>query len=210
MAWRVTHYEQAIDLIEAMMSSIVPGSDYHKPPDTSDLDEFLTLSSPLENSAGVSPDYTTPEYQLSPGTNTPASLTAGKDSASPEHRIPHTRKDAEPNPDLTAPQAGPSPPAPAAEKVEASICCEICGYRPRGSPDWFKGSMAKHKKTQHRSEPRIYKCPFPGCTSKYKNRPDNLRQHQIDKGHFVNGEGPGVRAGGKSEGKRESKRRKVG
>lgn len=209
-AWRVTHYEQAIDLIESMISSIEPGSNARKSPDMSDLDEFLALSSPLENSADVSPDYTTPEFKLSPGTNTPSSLTTAKDSASPGHISPHNRQDTDPNTDSTTPQIGSSSPAPAAEKVEAEICCEICGYRPRGSPDWFKGSLAKHKKTQHRSEPRIYKCPFPGCTSKYKNRPDNLRQHQIDKGHFVNGEGAGARSGDKDEGKRGSKRRKVG
>ncbi|KAK7956120.1 uncharacterized protein PG986_005342 [Apiospora aurea] len=73
-------------------------------------------------------------------------------------------------------------------KVEANSCCEICGYRPKGDPQWFKGSMAKHKKLQHSTDPpRIYKCSYPGCTSAYKNRPDNLRQHQIEKGHFVEG-----------------------
>lgn len=74
------------------------------------------------------------------------------------------------------------------QKIEANSCCEICGYRPKGDPQWFKGSMAKHKKLQHSTEPpRIYKCSYPGCTSAYKNRPDNLRQHQIEKGHFVEG-----------------------
>ncbi|KAK3306549.1 uncharacterized protein B0T15DRAFT_144488 [Chaetomium strumarium] len=77
----------------------------------------------------------------------------------------------------------------AGQKVEANSCCEICGYRPKGDPQWFKGSMAKHKKLQHSTEPpKIYKCPYPGCTSQYKNRPDNLRQHQIEKNHFVQGE----------------------
>lgn len=76
----------------------------------------------------------------------------------------------------------------AQQKVEANSCCEICGYRPKGDPQWFKGSMAKHKKLQHSTDPpKIYKCPYPGCTSAYKNRPDNLRQHQIEKGHFVDG-----------------------
>ena len=65
--------------------------------------------------------------------------------------------------------------------------------------------MAKHKKLQHSTAPpRIYKCPFPGCTSQYKNRPDNLRQHQIEKGHWVEGQGEG---GG--NGRRPSKRKKV-
>lgn len=86
--------------------------------------------------------------------------------------------------------------------VEANAVCEICGYRPKGDPQWFKGSMAKHKKLQHsNAPPRIYKCPYPGCTSQYKNRPDNLRQHQIEKSHFVGGEDIAP--------KRPSKRKKV-
>ncbi|EMR70322.1 putative zinc finger protein [Eutypa lata UCREL1] len=77
-------------------------------------------------------------------------------------------------------------------KVEANDCCEVCGYRPKGDPQWFKGSMAKHKKLQHSTGPPImYRCPFPGCTSAYKNRPDNLRQHQIEKGHFIDAAGGG-------------------
>lgn len=90
----------------------------------------------------------------------------------------------------------------AGQKVEAASCCEICGYRPKGDPQWFKGSMAKHKKLQHSTEPpKIYKCPYPGCTSQYKNRPDNLRQHQIEKNHWVHGE--------ESAPRRPSKRKKV-
>ncbi|KAJ9148915.1 Zinc finger protein [Pleurostoma richardsiae] len=86
--------------------------------------------------------------------------------------------------------------------TESHACCEICGYRPKGDPQWFRGSMAKHKKLQHSAEPpKIFKCPFPGCTSQYKNRPDNLRQHQIEKGHFVEGEEGATR--------RPSKRKKM-
>jgi hypothetical protein len=89
------------------------------------------------------------------------------------------------------------------QKVEADACCDICGYRPKGDPQWFKGSMAKHKKLQHSTQPpKIYKCPYPGCTSQYKNRPDNLRQHQIEKNHWVPGEE------GQSS-RRPSKRKKV-
>ncbi|OHF02190.1 hypothetical protein CORC01_02470 [Colletotrichum orchidophilum] len=85
-------------------------------------------------------------------------------------------------------------------EAEANKCCDICGYRPKGDPQWFKGSMAKHKKLQHsKAPPKIYKCPYPGCTSQYKNRPDNLKQHQQDKGHFVDG--------GETE-RRPSKRKK--
>ena len=95
----------------------------------------------------------------------------------------------------------PSPSSDSASKVEAADCCEICGYRPKGDPQWFKGSMAKHKKLQHSTGPPvIYRCPFPGCTSAYKNRQDNLRQHQLEKGHFV---------GDEAAGRRPSKRKKV-
>ncbi|KAK4174024.1 hypothetical protein QBC36DRAFT_313333 [Triangularia setosa] len=73
--------------------------------------------------------------------------------------------------------------------VEADSKCDECGYRPKGHPKWFKGSMAKHKRLKHsREPPKIYQCPYPGCTSQYKNRPDNLRQHQIEKRHFLEGE----------------------
>ncbi|OIW31979.1 hypothetical protein CONLIGDRAFT_248296 [Coniochaeta ligniaria NRRL 30616] len=86
--------------------------------------------------------------------------------------------------------------------IEAEACCEECGYRPKGDPQWFKGSMSKHRRVMHSAAPpRIYKCPFPGCASQYKNRPDNLRQHQIEKGHFVEGEEVATR--------RPSKRKKT-
>ncbi|KAI1738764.1 hypothetical protein F4680DRAFT_157757 [Xylaria scruposa] len=85
--------------------------------------------------------------------------------------------------------SGPSTLTSSSQKVEANERCEICGYRPKGDPQWFKGSMAKHKKMQHSTNPPIiYKCPFPGCNSEYKNRRDNLRQHQIEKNHFVGDE----------------------
>ncbi|RYP06637.1 hypothetical protein DL765_009411 [Monosporascus sp. GIB2] len=93
---------------------------------------------------------------------------------------------------------------PKSSKVEADECCEECGYRPKGAPQWFKGSMAKHKRLQHSTAPPvIYQCPFPGCTSAYKNRPDNLRQHQLEKGHFVDG-------GDNEAARRPSKKRKKG
>ncbi|KAI1098834.1 hypothetical protein F4804DRAFT_112267 [Jackrogersella minutella] len=86
--------------------------------------------------------------------------------------------------------ASPKPPSSSTmQKTEANDSCEICGYRPKGDPQWFKGSMAKHKKMQHSTGPPIiYKCPYPGCNSQYKNRQDNLRQHQIEKNHFVGDE----------------------
>lgn len=120
------------------------------------------------------------------------------------------------SPDLSRPTVVPTPPNPSTpghadaspiptsssmgQKVEANDSCDICGYRPKGDPQWFKGSMAKHKKMQHSTNPPvIYKCPFPGCNSQYKNRQDNLRQHQIEKNHFV----------GDEAGRRPSKRKKM-
>ncbi|CAJ2513505.1 Uu.00g016240.m01.CDS01 [Anthostomella pinea] len=96
--------------------------------------------------------------------------------------------------------AGPSSSSASGSKIEANDCCELCGYRPKGDPQWFKGSMAKHKKMQHSTNPPvIYRCPYPGCNSQYKNRQDNLRQHQIEKNHFVGDEAT----------RRPSKRKKV-
>jgi hypothetical protein len=82
-------------------------------------------------------------------------------------------------------QESPQAQSPVA-KAEADASCELCGYRPKGDPQWFRGSMAKHKKLQHSDNPpKVYKCPFPGCKSSFQKRPDNLRQHQIEKNHFV-------------------------
>ena len=80
--------------------------------------------------------------------------------------------------------------APSPKKVEAEApdCCELCGYRPKGDPKWFRGSMLKHRLTKHSEEVVIYKCNFPGCNSQYRNRPDNLKQHQVEKNHFVGDE----------------------
>ncbi|CAK7219743.1 hypothetical protein SCUCBS95973_003922 [Sporothrix curviconia] len=83
--------------------------------------------------------------------------------------------------------------SPKKVEVEADDCCELCGYRPKGDPKWFRGSMAKHRLTKHSAEV-IYKCPFPDCTSQYRNRPDNLRQHQLEKNHFVGDDAATVKA----------------
>jgi hypothetical protein len=86
---------------------------------------------------------------------------------------------------MTLTESAPGPSSPPV-KTDAGACCEICGYRPKGDPQWFRGSMAKHKKLQHSTKPpQVFKCPYPGCNSAYKSRPDNLRQHQIEKNHFV-------------------------
>lgn len=99
-----------------------------------------------------------------------------------------------------APSSSGSPPQ---QKTEADAGCELCGYRPKGDPRWFHGSMAKHKKLQHSAKPpKMYRCPYPGCSSAYKNRPDNLRQHQLEKKHFVEGQDG-------ASSRRPSKRRRV-
>ncbi|KAH6672718.1 hypothetical protein F5X68DRAFT_174970 [Plectosphaerella plurivora] len=86
--------------------------------------------------------------------------------------------------DVTAQQA-----ASSSLKVAAKESCSLCGFRPKGHPKWFRGTMAKHMKNQHSAEPdKIFKCTFPGCKSEYRNRPDNLRQHQIEKGHMMEGD----------------------
>ncbi|EPE09958.1 zinc finger protein [Ophiostoma piceae UAMH 11346] len=79
-------------------------------------------------------------------------------------------------------------PSPKKAEAEAPDCCELCGYRPKGDPKWFRGSMLKHRLTKHSEEVIIYKCNFPGCNSQYRNRPDNLKQHQVEKNHFVGDE----------------------
>ncbi|EFX04145.1 zinc finger protein [Grosmannia clavigera kw1407] len=86
-------------------------------------------------------------------------------------------------------EEAPSAETPAGQKVEveSDACCQICSYRPKGDPQWFRGSMNKHMKTKHSGEV-IYKCPYPNCNSQYRNRLDNLQQHQREKNHFVGSE----------------------
>ncbi|KAJ2903601.1 hypothetical protein MKZ38_009654 [Zalerion maritima] len=98
--------------------------------------------------------------------------------------------------------AQPQPSSPSQVKVESQEQCEICGYRPKGDPRWFQGSMSKHKKTKHSNEPdKIYKCPYPGCQSSYKNREDNLKQHMKEKNHYVTTD--------EDQSRRPSKRKKL-
>lgn len=151
---------------------------------------YQDVSSSEQGPATAPKSYTTTTSH----TGTPSNFTASPDLSRPM-AVPTPPKastpagaGASPNPNSTTP------------KVEANDACEICGYRPKGDPQWFKGSMAKHKKMQHSTGPPvIYKCPYPGCHSQYKNRQDNLRQHQIEKNHFV----------GDEAGRRPSKRKKI-
>ncbi|KAF5675936.1 hypothetical protein FHETE_2326 [Fusarium heterosporum] len=99
------------------------------------------------------------------------------------------------------PSSAPATAASSMAKIKSNSSCKLCGYTPEGDPRWFSGSMAKHMKLQHSPKPpTIYRCEYPGCTSQYKNRPDNLRQHMIEKGHFPDGQDIKLRS---------SKRRKV-
>lgn len=149
--------------------------------DNFDFGTFADLNTPLGGYDTTRVEFMTDtSLSVTPQTNhDSAPVTAGTSPPShgPTPTIPPTN-----NPMTDEPSSG-------AARTESDSCCEICGYRPEGDPRWFLGSMAKHKKLQHASTPpRIYKCPFPGCKSQYTNRPDNLRQHQLKKGHFVDGQ----------------------
>ncbi|EWZ79266.1 hypothetical protein FOXG_12505 [Fusarium oxysporum f. sp. lycopersici 4287] len=71
---------------------------------------------------------------------------------------------------------------------KAKIQFHLCKYEPRGDPRWFRGSMAKHMKLKHSDKPpKVFRCDYPGCGKEYRNRQDNLHQHQRRHGHFTNG-----------------------
>lgn len=144
-------------------------------------------SGPTVESAAFAP---TPAAPLALGTET-LQLMEEDPLIPPNPSVPSIAE-----PTATAPSAATASTA----KVESDNCCEICGYRPKGDPRWFVGSMAKHMKTIHSENPQIFRCPYPGCTSQYSKRADNLRQHQIEKGHFVDGEG--------NQGRRPRKRKR--
>ena len=119
----------------------------------------------------------------------PLLITTPPESAQSSGQSPMSSPTSDDNQRQTSQSSEPTTEQSNAQKIEANSCCDICGYRPKGDPQWFKGSMAKHKKLQHSTAPpKIYKCPYPGCSSQYRNRPDNLRQHQIEKGHWVQGD----------------------
>ncbi|KAH7626339.1 hypothetical protein B0T09DRAFT_272606 [Sordaria sp. MPI-SDFR-AT-0083] len=108
------------------------------------------------------------------------------------------------------PSATPTPCQKPDSDPQSPPQCHLCDYRPNGHPRWYKGSMAKHMKVKHSDQPdRIYACTYPGCKSQYKNRPDNLRQHKIEKGHWVEGE-EGFGYGSGANERRPSKKRKKG
>jgi hypothetical protein len=179
---RSTYSCHAIDLIQTIIATldapVIPTTSAAG--DTSAaLEDFInSLNTDFEGPI----ELLGPEDLLSTGDHMTPIPNIGISSA---HDAQHTASEsAHHSSHSPAPQPGSSN-----QKIESNDCCNLCGYRPKGDPQWFKGSMAKHKKLQHATTPpKIYRCPFPGCTSQYKNRPDNLRQHQIDKGHFVEDE----------------------
>jgi hypothetical protein len=215
---RDTYHELGISLVEGIVAAL------DKPRDdvidtVSDLDEFIkklneeygnatsTALTGLEfdvtidpaSLCGLAESLTVPTVIMTPPEATRPQTSVSQNNglvSNPESGELCRVGDVGPLPSQSTQQGGETC------KVEANAYCEVCGYRPKGDPQWFKGSMAKHKKLQHSSKPpRIYKCPFPGCSSQYKNRPDNLRQHQIEKNHWVAGDEKTVR--------RPSKRKKV-
>ncbi|KAM5348358.1 hypothetical protein ACJ41O_008182 [Fusarium nematophilum] len=211
--YRSSYYRHGVKLIETILNGSAQPTPSQPVPNNvtpattvlDELDEFIEAITPMDDfNFGTGPFDPEPHMNFP---NTMPNLTIDPCTLNPQLL---------PTPEGTCSVGGPpttanSPPSPAAAasssssaaaaKVESDSCCEICGYRPKGDPRWFGGSMAKHKKLQHATTPpKIYRCPYPGCTSQYKNRPDNLRQHQIEKGHFVDGQ---------DAGRRPAKRRKV-
>jgi len=200
---RDTYHRAGIALIEKLIPELDGPSGNPLLEEHDDLDELEEFFDRLTKQCGTGTPLPFPLDFISPTgecvtTNstqhpTPAVLTSPTENTAPGTET-HKRQEASTSEALE--QQG--------QKAEADSSCEICGYRPKGDPQWFKGSMAKHKKLQHsKAPPVIYKCPYPGCTSQYKNRYDNLQQHQNEKNHWVGEEDT-------STPRRPSKRKKVG
>ncbi|KAI8297937.1 hypothetical protein K4K61_012293 [Colletotrichum sp. SAR11_59] len=203
-ATRPEYHAHGIELMRSIICGLCEKQASKKPVHDSsqaaidgNLDEFIrNMTNDLDGSLSdfmVPDDFGMPNVQVSMDAATlsdplAAFYDSGEDPAldilQPLTTIGNKTADNSPGPAQTAKASSSSK-----GEVQANDCCEICGYRPKGDPQWFKGSMAKHKKLQHSAAPpKIYRCPYPGCTSQYKNRPDNLKQHQQDKGHFVEGD----------------------
>lgn len=156
------------ELPDILMEELVPklSETEAMPLDALDFGDILTYDSPDTSDVSLGSD-------VPPDPDAPLTV------ASVEKAVP----DVVPA-ETTAQQA-----ASSSLKVAAKESCSLCGFRPKGHPKWFRGTMAKHMKNQHSAEPdKIFKCTFPGCKSEYRNRPDNLRQHQIEKGHMMEGD----------------------
>jgi hypothetical protein len=207
-SYRALYYRQCIELIKTVIGVPLQPMAEHAVENSSvtqdgfdDIDEFFNVMSPNNfNFSSVGPfdagqplDFSCLPNTIDPGTLNPLPLPTPADTNSVQ--ATSTAANSPPSP---APAASSSSPA---AKTKSDSSCKLCGYTPEGDPRWFSGSMAKHMKLQHSTKPpTIYRCPYPGCTSQYKNRPDNLRQHQIEKGHFLEGQ---------DVVKRSNKRRKI-
>lgn len=222
---RQDHYSLGISLSEALITELeAEPLDFDAvSTDDSDQDAFLDYLTPpltedlMDRDAKIQPQiglgleaFDIPSFSISIATNSSTSATANTAAAtastsisrSPSSASSANATQAQTQTPFSSPSASPPQQPSQQPKTEADACCEICGYRPKGDPRWFHGSMAKHKKLQHSTDPPvIYRCQYPGCKSAYKNRPDNLRQHQIEKGHFVEG--------GKGESRRPHKRQRM-
>ncbi|OLN88109.1 hypothetical protein CCHL11_00382 [Colletotrichum chlorophyti] len=202
---RTIYHRHGIDLMKTILSGIVQKEASEKAiqhpqqtPVEGDLDEFMRVTTTglyesldsfmaegqvttSELLPGIEPEVIAFAPQVPAATFSVSSkIPAAGNLEAPPHLV------ALHNASPTGPLAVPSGSLPQKVEVEADDGCRICGYRPKGDPQWFKGSMAKHMKNKHSSEPpKIYRCPFPGCTSEFTNRADNLKQHQESKGHFV-------------------------
>jgi hypothetical protein len=201
---RDVYHNLGVGLIESLVSEFdSSGGKATRPPD--DMEMFLN---DISEAGSTTPDPQPATLQAFDSDSNQTHLPTPTDTPSDSSSSTPTR--VSPAAEPTQQQQQQQPPGEASSEqqqaghkvVEANSCCDICGYRPKGDPQWFKGSMAKHKKLQHSTAPpKIYKCPYPGCSSQYKNRPDNLRQHQIEKNHWVQGD--------ESTPRRPSKRKKV-
>jgi hypothetical protein len=104
-----------------------------------------------------------------------------------------------PTPTSSSASQAPKQSSPAKEKYKCH-----CGYQPTGEERWKSSNLARHKRTQHPAEVKIYRCPLPSCRSTF-TRSDNLRSHVREKGHEGRHDtGPNL-----AEGKRSRKRRKL-
>ncbi|CAH0033603.1 unnamed protein product [Clonostachys rhizophaga] len=196
---RLLYHKLGVSLIELIVrmsrAKDMPANDAaHSTLQSDTIDEFIrTLTPSLDsfNNLQRDSDFDADFFTFQSGNISDSSVTPDDPSTGP---VPSTTATSPPSPEHTSTNGS---------KTESDSCCEICGYRPEGDPRWFPGSMAKHKKLQHATTPpKIYRCPYPGCSSQYKNRPDNLRQHQIKKGHFVDGD--------EEVSRRPSKRKRLG
>ncbi|KAK7449105.1 hypothetical protein Landi51_06184 [Colletotrichum acutatum] len=212
---RMSYYAYAINLMESIIRGVCTkerlekaAQDPSKMTNEAALDDFMNLTTTLGDTAWGDVQATMTDAPLIPAPMPDIEIYMDVDGnglsehlkmffedggvpAAPASQTPPSIAQPNNGPDKSAAKVQEDLPSSSAPKTEAEANekCEICGYRPKGHPQWFKGSMAKHKKMQHSTAPpKIYKCPFPGCTSQYKNRLDNLKQHQQDKNHFVDGE----------------------